>query len=410
MKTAIVLGAGMVGTSTAIALQDRGWDVALVDRKAPGQETSFGNAGIIQSEAVEPYAMPRSIAKLFDIAFGRTNDVHYSLGELPAHLGSLARYWWHSQTARHRTIAAAWAGLIGHSEQTHGVLIERAGAGNLITKSGYRVLYRSQAEFEAGIIDAERIYRTYGVASEVLTSAQTASAEPALRDPGVGAIHWQKSWTSSDPGRLASSYADVFVRSGGTFAHGKAETLKRRGSGWWVETENGPVEAEHVVLALGPWSADLLKGFGHRFPMVRKRGYHAHYRAPQALQAPVMDTEFGYVLAPMAAGMRITTGAHLARFEVAPAYNQLERAEAAARQLMELGGRVEDTPWQGTRPCMSDMLPVIGASQYQPGLWMNFGHGHQGFTLGPATGEALATLMSDETPFVDLAPFRPERY
>jgi len=410
MKSAIVLGGGMVGVCTALALLDRGWSVVLVDRKAPGQETSFGNAGIIQSEAVEPYAMPRSIRKLFDIAVGRTNDVHYSLRELPSHLGSLARYWWHSQTTRHRDIAKAWAGLIGHAEQSHAALIKRAGAGNLITKSGYRVLYRSQSEFDAGIVDALRIFKTYGVASQALTSAEMARAEPTLKDPGVGAIHWQKSWTSSDPGALASSYADLFLRSGGTFAHGKAETLKRQGSGWMVETKHGRVEAEHVVVALGPWSADLLKGFGHRFPMVRKRGYHAHYRAPQALTAPVMDTEFGYVLAPMAAGMRITTGAHLAGFEVPAEYRQLERAEAAARQLMDLGDRVEDTPWQGTRPCMPDMLPVIGASPQHNGLWMNFGHGHQGFTLGPATGEALAALMAGETLSVDLTPFRPERY
>jgi D-amino-acid dehydrogenase len=410
MKTAVVLGAGMVGVSTALALVDRGWSVVLVDRKPPGQETSFGNAGIIQSEAVEPYPMPRSIRELFDIAIGRTNDVHYTLRELPAHLGSLARYWWHSQTTRHQVIAAAWAGLIGHATSTHGKLIERAGAGNLIRKSGYRVLYRSQAEYDAGIVDAERIFRIYGVKSKLLSSDAMAQAEPSLTVGGVGAIHWPDSWTASNPGGLASSYSALFERCGGTFVRGSAETVKRTGSGWSVEADNGPVEAEHVVVSLGPWSADLLQTFGHHFPMVRKRGYHAHYRSPQPLQAPVMDTAFGYVLAPMQGGMRITTGAHLARPETPAAYNQLERAEAAARQLMDLGERIEDRPWQGTRPCMPDMLPVIGQSQHQPGLWMNFGHGHQGFTLGPATGDVLASLMSGETPFVDMKPFRPERY
>jgi D-amino-acid dehydrogenase len=210
----------MVGVSNALALRDRGWDVTLVDRKAPGQETSFGNAGIIQSEAVEPYPMPRSIRELFDIATGRTNDVHYTFGELPAHLGSLARYWWHSQTSRHRTIAKAWAGLIGHAAETHGALIERAGAGNLITRAGYRVLYRDKAEFGAAVIDAERIFKTYGIAYHVLAADEMAAAEPALTDAGVGAIHWPNSWTASDPGRLATSYAELYLRSGGAFLHG----------------------------------------------------------------------------------------------------------------------------------------------------------------------------------------------
>jgi D-amino-acid dehydrogenase len=410
MRSVIVLGAGMVGVSTAIALRDCGWDVALVDRKAPGQETSFGNAGIIQAEAVEPYAMPRDLRSLFDIALGRTNDVHYTFKELPFHVGALARYWWHSEITRHRAISAAWARLITRATDTHGKLIERAGADNLIRKAGFRVLYRNKADFEDALIDAERIRSTYDVPFDVLSSHEMAAAEPALTDPGVGGIHWLKSWTASNPGSLVASYADLFTRSGGRFACGSAETLARKSAGWTVQTDDGVLEADAVVLALGPWSADLLRRFGHHFPMVRKRGYHAHYRSPQSLQAPLMDTEYGYVLAPMTLGTRITTGAHLARRTVPAAHSQLERAEIAARQLLDLGERVEEKPWFGTRPCMPDMLPVIGQSQHEKGLWMNFGHGHQGFTLGPATAELLAAMMAGEAPGIDMTPFRPERY
>ncbi len=410
MRSVIVLGAGMVGVSTAIALRDRGWNVALVDRKAPGQETSFGNAGIIQAEAVEPYAMPRDLRSLFDIALGRTNDVHYTFRELPFHLAALARYWWYSETMRHRAISVAWAGLIARATDTHGALIERAGAGNLVRKAGFRVLYRDKVDFDEGIKDAERIRSTYDVPFAVLSSDQMAAAEPALKDPGAGGIHWLKSWTASNPGSLVASYADLFARSGGRFVLGNAESLARKGAGWAVQTDDGLMEAEDVVLALGPWSADLLTRFGHRFTMVRKRGYHAHYSSPHALQAPLMDTEYGYVLAPMTLGTRITTGAHLARRKVPAAHNQLERAEIAARQLIDLGDRVEKEPWHGTRPCMPDMLPVIGPSQREKGLWLNFGHGHQGFTLGPASADLLVSMMAGETPAVDMTPFRPERY
>ncbi len=96
MASAIVLGGGMVGVSTALHLQSRGWSVVLVDRKDPGRETSYGNAGIIQSEAVRPYAMPHDISGLFDIAAGLTNDVHYDLASLPHHLRPLMQYWWNS--------------------------------------------------------------------------------------------------------------------------------------------------------------------------------------------------------------------------------------------------------------------------------------------------------------------------
>lgn len=410
MKSAIVLGAGMVGVSSALALRDRGWEVTLVDRKAPGQETSFGNAGIIQAEAVEPYAMPRTLRELFNIVTGRSNDVHYSWQELPFHARALMRYWWHSEPSRHRRIAQSWAGLIRRATVAHEPLIDRAGVDNLVRRSGWRVLYRNQADLDAGVAEAERIRSSYEVPYFIRSIDETLQDEPALKDGGVGSIHWTDSWTASNPGALVEAYGALFTRAGGHFAFGKAESLERDGSGWSVETVGGKARAETAVVCLGPWSSELLMPFGHRFTMVRKRGYHAHYSSPFALQAPVLDTANGYVMAPMAAGTRITTGAHVARFDAAPAYSQLARAERAANELIDLGPRVEDKPWQGTRPCMPDMLPVIGASQYQKGLWMNFGHGHQGFTLGPVSAQMLAAMMDGEKPSIDMKPFRAERY
>jgi D-amino-acid dehydrogenase len=112
----------------------------------------------------------------------------------------------------------------------------------------------------------------------------------------------------------------------------------------------------------------------------------------------------------MARGLRITTGAELTGRPAASTPVQLGRAEAAARELLALGEPVEPRPWIGTRPCMPDMLPVIGQAPGHPGLWLHFGHGHQGFTLGPATGRLLAEMMTGERPFLDPTPFRPERY
>lgn len=410
MKSAIVLGAGMAGVSTALALLERGWTVTLVDRKAPGQETSFGNAGVIQAEAVEPYAMPRSIGDLFSIATGGTNDVLYSFRELPFHISSLLRYWWHSAPVRHRAAASAWASLIVRATGTHEPLIARAGADNLVRRGGFRMLMRSTASFNEALEDAQHKQSVYGTNFRALSAAEMRAAEPALKQGGAGGIQWLDSWTVSDPGGLVSAYAALFERGGGRFVHGDAETLRRQGPGWTVETQGGSVDAETVVVTLGPWSTGMLRRFGHRFPMVHKRGYHAHYRAPQSLNAPVMDSDNGYLLLPMLAGTRITTGAHIARIGVPPAYLQLSRAEQAASDLFDLGPRIEDVPWQGTRPCMPDMLPVIGPSQREKGLWLNFGHGHQGFTLGPASAEALGAMMEGKTPPIEMAPFRPDRY
>ncbi len=144
--------------------------------------------------------------------------------------------------------------------------------------------------------------------------------------------------------------------------------------------------------------------------MVRKRGYHMHYSGGAPLDLPLRDAAFGYLMNPMAKGVRITTGAELSGPDAKPTPVQLAKAEAAARTLIDLGKPVEAEPWVGTRPCMPDMLPVIGPAARHKGLWLNFGHGHQGFTLGPATGRILAELMSGEPANVDVKACAPSRF
>ena len=406
----IVLGAGMAGIAAALHLQDRGRSVVVVDRKAPGQETSFGNAGIIQTEAVEPFAMKRDRRSLISMALGRGNDVRYRLAAMPGHAGPLSRYWWHSAPARHRALSASYAGIVRLAVPEHRALVERAGAADLVQPGGYRVLLRTQAESDEWQTTAERLRATYGVGYATLTAGALAAAEPGLNDTGVGAIHWTDPWSVRDPGALVTAYARLFTAGGGTVLQGDAAHLSQHGSGWRVPTGVGAVEAPAAVVALGPWSPSLMQRFGSRFPLVRKRGYHAHFQSERPLTLPLLDPAFGYVMAPMTRGMRITSGAELSGRDAPPTPVQLRRAEQAARGLMSLGPPVDDAPWLGTRPCMPDMLPVIGRARHAEGLWLHFGHGHQGLTLGPATGRLLAEMMTGEPTVVDPVPFRPDRY
>ncbi len=408
MPSALVLGAGMAGVGIALQLQRRGWSVTLVDRKLPGLETSYGNAGIIQAEQVEPSPMPRDLAALSAIAFGRTNDVQYEWRALLGQGRALFGYWRHSAPRGHGRIAPAYAALIRQATAEHQQFITLAGADALIRRQGFRILHRTRAALDKDIAHAERLKAVYGVPFRAVTPEELKAAEPALTEAGVGAVHWLEPWTVSDPGALVTAYADYFRRAGGRFASGDAESLRPAGSGWRVDADGGQVEAEHAVVALGPWAPEALRPLGYRIPMVKKRGYHRHYQAPRPLELPLMDAAHGYVLAPMARGMRITTGAHLARTDLPS--GQLAVAETAARGLFELGKPVEANPWRGTRPCMPDMLPVIGPAPKHRGLWLHFGHGHQGFTLGPATGRLLAELMTGAAPFTDPAPYSATRF
>ena len=416
MKTdIIVLGAGMVGTCTALHLAQRGHSVALVDRGAPGAETSYGNSGIIQREAVEPYAFPRDWASLFRVAFKRGMDVNYHFGALPSVLPHLARYWHASGPSRYPRIALDFSRLIEHSISENASLIAQAGADDLIRRTGYAAVFRTAKAFDQAAEKAQRLARQYGIQHAVLAGAALARAEPALRLPLAGAVHWLEPWSVNDPGELVARYAALFIRSDGRFVHGDATGLQQIGKGWRVTTQDGLLDAQHAVIALGPWAETVTRPLGYRLPLFVKRGYHRHYAWAQGVAAPLptmplLDAERGLVLAPMSRGLRITTGAEFARMGAPPSPVQLYKAEAAAGELIDLPSAVQAQPWMGNRPCTPDMKPVIGPAPRHPGLWFNFGHAHQGFTLGAVSARLLADLVEGKTPFVDAAPYAAGRF
>ncbi|WP_418318115.1 NAD(P)/FAD-dependent oxidoreductase [Piscinibacter sakaiensis] len=406
----VVLGAGIVGISAALHLVKRGHSVTVFDRRAPGRETSYGNAGIIQREAVEPYAFPRQWRAIVDVVLKRGIDVDYHLSALLAAAPRLWAYRRWSAPDRYPAVAAAYSTLIAHSVSEHAALIDEAGAGALVERRGFRQVFRNQAPLDTAAKQAERMQTTYGVRHQLQDGDALARAEPALRRRLAGAIHWLDPWCVRDPGGLVAAYAELLTRLGGRIVGAEVRSLQRAGAGWRVVTANhGTVEAGDVVVALGPWSDALLRPLGYHLPLFVKRGYHRHYSGGERPTVPIHDTQNGYVLVPTVHGVRLTTGAEFAAVGARPTPRQLQRAEPVARELLELPTPVEAEPWHGWRPCTVDMKPVIGASR-EPGLWFDFGHGHQGFTLGPASGRLLADLVDGETPFVDAAPFSPARF
>ena len=397
MSEILVLGAGMVGVATALALQAQGHAVTLADRTAPGRETSFGNAGVIQVEAAEPYAMPRAPGQLLRYGLGLSNDLVWSPAGLTSMAPALWRYWRASAPARHAKTAALYAQLTSRATVDHAPLIQASGSENLISREGLALVFRNSAAFEAEAANATRLADTYGVTSRVLGGEDWRREEPALRSTPAGVVHYTGSWSASDPGALTRAYADLFQRRGGRVVLADAGTLAANGSGWRLTGPDGPIEVAQTVLCLGPWTGAALRRFGLRVPMVLKRGYHAHYDAPLRPRRPFLDTGNGVVFSAMRDGLRMTTGAALVAQDSPANPRQLTRAERQVGDLIELGPRTGTPPWFGTRPCLPGMLPMVGPVPGQNGLWVNFGHGHQGFTLGPTTAALLTEVMTGAT-------------
>lgn len=409
----IVLGAGMVGVSIALHLQAKGCAVVLVDRRGAAEETSFGNAGIIQREASEPYMFPREgWQKFLENAFNRHPEAHVHYGALPRLAPNLFRFWRNSTPAGVARAARALGPLIQRCIDEHEALAGPADAMALLRRTGYLVVKRDRASLDEAIAKHQRLKRDYGVEFQALDAEALRRLEPHLSGSLVGAIHLTAPVSVSDPGGLGKAYADLFVKRGGSFRRGEARTLTRTAIGWQVMTAEGPLEAREAVVALGPWADTVLRPLGLKLPLFVKRGYHRHYKAQgnATLGRPVIDPAYGYAMAPLSRGIRITTGAEFALRDAPPTPVQLAKVEPRAREIFPLAETVDEAPWMGGRPCTVDMLPVIGAAPRLPGLWLAIGHQHWGFTLGPATGRLLAEMMDGKETFADPRPFRVDRF
>jgi D-amino-acid dehydrogenase len=413
----IVLGGGIVGVSIAVHLQMRGRQTVLLDRQGPGEATSFGNAGLIQREAVYPHLFPRNLGDLLRYAGNRTTDAYYHPSMLPRLMRPFLGYWYHSSPDRYAAIARKYARLIAHCVDDHMALAEAADAQDLLHPGGWTMAHETPASLAAAVAAAEDGRREFGVEYRALDGAALAQEEPHLRDGLAGGLQWTQPVAVIDPHALTLAYTALFERLGGRVRIGDARTLARTGAGWQVTgeggSEGGTVKAAEAVVALGAWSPVVTKPLGYDPPIFVKRGYHMHYKPDgnAGLNHAVFDVAHGYMLAPMRRGVRLTTGAEFAHRDAKPTPVQLGRVEPWARRLMPgLGVRLDPDPWVGARPCTPDMLPIIGRAPGQPGLWYGFGHGHQGLTLGPTTGRLLAAMMTGDVTFTDPADYRPDRF
>ena len=409
---AMVLGAGIVGICSALHLQKRGRAVVLVDRRGAAEETSFGNAGLIQREGVYPYGFPHDFGALLRYGLNRTIDAYYHPSALPRLAPFLLQYWQYSRPARHAEVAKVYSKLIEHCVSEHEALAAESGASEFMRRTGWMKVFRTERQFRRRVEEAELWNREFGIAFRVYDKTKLQELEPHVAPVLIGALHWTEPVAVDDPHGFATAYLRRFLSLGGVFVQGNAAGLEGSGDQWRPRTIEGLVEARDAVVALGPWADVLTRALGYDFPLAVKRGYHMHYRAAgeARLNHPMLDTERGYFLAPMRRGIRLTTGAEFAHRDAIRTPVQLGRAEPIARDLFPLAERLDTEAWMGARPCTPDMLPVIGAAPRHRNLWFAFGHAHHGLTLGAVTGRMIGEMVTGEAPFVDPGPYSPRRF
>jgi D-amino-acid dehydrogenase len=406
----IVIGAGIVGVSTALHLQMRGKKVLLIDRRDPGEETSFGNAGVMEMARVLPFGFP-PMSRWLNIALNRDPMARIDYVSLHRSLPWIIKFFFQSQPRpQHENGRKLWP-LIVPSLNEHHYLMQGTDAAKHWQSTGRVTLYRSEHSFVADA-DYLQAAQEAGVPFDVMNAGAFSAIEPDVRPAYVKAVRWTSTARTTNPSALIKVYAERFTREGGVFSKTNVKRIDAFANKWRVGTSSGTMEAPDIVLCMGPWTTDITKQLGYRFPLGFKRGYHRHFSAvgPAKLSHTLSDAEFGYALAPMEQGYRIATGAEFADRDAPPHPQQLDLILARARELFPIGETVDAKPWMGSRPCFTDSLPMIGPAPRHKGLWFNFGHGHVGLTIGPSSGRLLAEMMTGATPFCDPSPYRANRF
>ena len=408
---ALVLGAGIVGTSVALQLARRGVSVTLLDKNGPGQGTSYGNAGVLEGNTLFPHAFPSRVTALLRLMFKRAPEANYHLSFLPKVLPWLLSYRANTTPKASLAFAEMMRPLFAEAISEHEELMADSGASRYLRKDGWIKLYRSDSSFSATARERD-LAASLDLPHHVLDLEGTRALEPSLSPVFRHAVHWPEAASVSNPLAVTKAYAARFAALGGVVLRGDARSLSRVNGKWRVNTEAGVLDAPEAVVALGPWAQDVLDPLGIKTPLKFKRGYHRHFtpEGNAGLTRPVVDVDNGYCLAPMEQGIRLTTGAEFADRDAPPTPVQFGRLMPAAKKLFPLGEAVEPEPWMGSRPCLPDSRPVIGPAPGQPGLWLAYGHAHWGLTLGPITGRLIAELMTGATPFCDPAPYSVTRF
>ncbi|PTM40789.1 FAD-binding oxidoreductase [Bosea sp. 124] len=409
-RTAIVLGAGMVGVSCALSLQKRGFAVTLIDRREPGRETSYGNAGVLARSSIVPLNNPGLFGKLTSYLGNRHPALNLNWKRALTRPGWLLRFLWEARPSQAAARIAALESLTASTVERHRALMAEAGVTHRLRETGTLKVWRTEAGHAAAKAEQDFL-AAHGIVSQVLDRQGISGVEPALNPIFHAGLLCLENASVDSPGAVTQAYAELFARRGGAIVQARIEKLVHDGGAWQARTDKGAFEAEIAVVALGPWSMDLIAPLGLDSRLDVERGYHRHLRAKDGatLARPVYDVDAAYFMAPMEQGYRITSGVDLSHRDAPDEHRQIEAVTKSAREAFPLH-EFDGETWRGARPTLPDSLPMIGEAPRNPGLWLAFGNQHLGFSTGPITGEIVAALICGETPPADPKPFAPGRY
>ena len=410
MAEVIVIGAGVIGLSTALMAQARGLSVTVVDREGPAAGASAGNAGAFAFTDILPLASPGILRKapkwLLDPLGPLSIPPAYALQIAPW----LFRFW---RACSPRAVAAsttAQTRLMDLSRAELEPFLAATGTLGMLRKDGNLQVYESEAEFRASL-PGWQAREAHGIEFRHMTAADMAALQPGLSPRFIKGTFTPGWFSIADPKDYVLALADRFRAQGGTILTAEVTRLEPHESGVYIRTNGKSLSADKVVIAAGAFSHRIAASLGERIPLETERGYNTTL-PPGAfdLRCQMTFGGHGFVISRLSSGIRVGGAVELGGLSLPPNYKRseamLRKAKAFLPDLKTGGG----TQWMGFRPSLPDSLPAIGRSKASPRVIHAFGHGHLGLTQSAGTARLVADLLTDQTPPVDLTPFSPQRF
>lgn len=410
-KTVAVIGAGIVGVSTAIWLQRDGHKVILIDREGPAAGASQGNGGVLASCSVVPVTVPGLLRKAPGMLLSPDQPLFLKWGYVPKLLPWLVKY---LRTANAKTVerrATAMTPIIGDSLADHEALAAGTGAERYIVPTDYLYLYKDRTHFESDAF-GWKVRADNGFEWELLEGADWRAYDPNFGPDISFGVKLANHGRISDPGEYVKALARHAEAQGARIIKAQVDDVVREGGRVTGLRAGGEtITCDVAVLATGAWSGPLAAKFGMTVPLESERGYHLELWQPSVMpRAPVMVASGKFVATPMDGRLRLAGIVEFGGLDAPPSRAPFALLEKNIRQAMPGLTWKKTVEWMGHRPSMADSLPVIGDVPGLEGAVAAFGHDHVGLTGGPKTGRIVAQLVSDKHPNLDLTPYSPARF
>lgn len=417
-KHVVVIGLGIIGACTALALLDAGHRVTMVEPDPPGgpQAASYGNGAWISPASVVPMSMPGLWRRVPAMLLDPLGPLTIRPAALPSLMPWLVRFLAAgATTARVERIAADLATLLRDAPARHLALAAATGQAGIIAQSGLLYAYPDRAQFLAEAL-SWRLRQENGVAWRELDEAALRAFEPRLAPHYRFGVLVEAGAHCLDPGAYIAGLCEAARARGAEWVRARARAFRvERGRLAALRLETGELPCDAAILSAGIQSGALAREAGDAIPLASERGYHVVVPDPGfTLAAPVMPSDGKMANTSTRQGLRASGQVELAAIEAAPNWaragillGHLRRSYPAIPAGLALDGL---PVWMGHRPSTPDGRPVIGPSSRIDGLYHAFGHGHIGLATGPVTGRLVASLVSGKPPAVPVAPFSPDRF